>query len=153
MTLTCSVTNKSCPGEREPEASLPTAARTLYYSTVTAWTKTFRIYCEFTLNQYLWLHLSCCCLFCKDLSEYSPQSHRTSSNRLLECVKAIALCHNVSPVTEDPQSHDQETGSHDSGLDSEQEEVVLYSKVEASRRRSRISYQASSPDEVRLAVF
>ena len=76
------------------------------------------------------------------------QSQRTSSNHLLECVKAIALCHNVSPVTEDLQSHDQDT--HDGSLDSEQEEVVLYSKSETSRR---ISYQASSPDEVSMLLL
>ncbi len=75
------------------------------------------------------------------------QSQRASINHLFECVKAIALCHNVSPVLDEDESHDLEDGSCDSG--SEQEAVVLYEK-DRSNQSGSISYQASSPDEVQF---
>ncbi|XP_064393299.1 probable phospholipid-transporting ATPase IIA isoform X2 [Halichondria panicea] len=74
-------------------------------------------------------------------------SQRASINHLFECVKAIALCHNVSPVLDEDESHDLEDGSCDSG--SEQEAVVLYEK-DRSNQSGSISYQASSPDEIAL---
>ena len=69
---------------------------------------------------------------------------------MLKCVKAIALCHNVSPVTD--ESHDLDSESHDGEVNIDEEEVaVLYERKVNSEKR--ISYQASSPDEVRQSAI
>ena len=69
--------------------------------------------------------------------------------QLVECVKALALCHNVTPVLERPgdkgavdvQAGDQST------VDVQSEEVVLFQKGVVPPQH-HITYQASSPDEV-----
>ena len=71
---------------------------------------------------------------------------------MLECVKAIALCHNVTPVKEEVWS---EPHPHGQGLeeDEESEEEVLFGWEENSHERLGISYQASSPDEVSILTL
>lgn len=64
---------------------------------------------------------------------------------MVECVKALALCHNVTPVMEEGEG------------EGEEEETVIFQREDEEKaiyqgRRSiperNISYQASSPDEV-----
>ena len=72
-----------------------------------------------------------------------------STLHLAECVKALALCHNVTPVLE--TSAPVAVG-HSHGLEEEEEEEVSEEEVifqhEEGSDVSGISYQASSPDEV-----
>ena len=51
--------------------------------------------------------------------------------QLVECVKALALCHNVTPVMEGGWEGD--------------EEKVIFQREDVPQKN--ISYQASSPDE------
>ena len=67
-------------------------------------------------------------------------------------MKAIALCHNVTPVLETETSDSlfsAEGGSlHiQDALEVDEEETVLFQKDESDKGQ-KISYQASSPDEV-----
>ncbi len=59
-------------------------------------------------------------------------------------MKALALCHNVTPVMEEVE--DERNGNNGGSEEEAEEDVVIFSKAAASK--SRISYQASSPDEV-----
>ncbi|ELT89087.1 hypothetical protein CAPTEDRAFT_193806 [Capitella teleta] len=71
----------------------------------------------------------------KDVSSKSSSRHlgkvrRTISTRVVEAVRAIALCHNVTPVQDDDEQSDQ---------------------PEADQLEDQeVNYQASSPDEVAL---
>jgi len=63
---------------------------------------------------------------------------RTVVTRVCNAVKAIAVCHNVTPVYEG-DSGTSETSEHsDTEVDQQSQQ--------------RVSYQASSPDEVRISV-
>lgn len=59
---------------------------------------------------------------------------RTVVTRVCDAVKAIAVCHNVTPVYE---------GSSDTSESSEQSDTEV-----DQQSQQRVSYQASSPDEV-----
>ena len=78
-----------------------------------------------------------------------------STLHLAECVKALALCHNVTPVVE--TSAPVAVG-HSHGVEEEEEEEevseeeVIFQHEEGSDG-SGISYQASSPDEVSPFFF
>ena len=66
----------------------------------------------------------------------------------MECVKALALCHNVTPVIE--EGGEEGDGGGGEGVKVDEEVVIFQSdKVQQSRK---ISYQASSPDEVRNSL-
>ena len=66
----------------------------------------------------------------------------------MECVKALALCHNVTPVIE--EGGEEGDGGGGEGVKVDEEVVIFQSdKVQQSRK---ISYQASSPDEVRYSL-
>ena len=71
---------------------------------------------------------------------------RTVTTRLVEAVKALALCHNVTPVSEDQAEMSSPGGSNDSAS-SESSDVELYSLDRSGRaqRNGIITYQASSP--------
>ena len=61
-------------------------------------------------------------------------------------MKALALCHNVTPVIEEEEEEEEgEEGEGREGVKMEDEEIVIFQSNRSSRR---ISYQASSPDEV-----
>lgn len=64
------------------------------------------------------------------------KSRRTVVSRVYEAVKAIALCHNVTPM------YDDEAPSEE------------FYEIEADQQQihgsGKVTYQASSPDEVRL---
>ena len=77
------------------------------------------------------------------------QVRRTIVTRLVEAVKALALCHNVTPVSEDQVELSSPEGSGDSA-NSEGSDVELYNLNGSGRtqRNGIITYQASSPDEV-----
>lgn len=79
----------------------------------------------------------------------------------MECIKALALCHNVSPVKEEKWqeiwSGRGELGIGGDSADSggENGEAILFEKDDiifqrqGIEKRPELSYQASSPDEVR----
>eukprot|EP00058_Branchiostoma_floridae_P019178 XP_002604667.1 hypothetical protein BRAFLDRAFT_94829 [Branchiostoma floridae] len=68
-----------------------------------------------------------------------PMIRRTVVTRVLEAVKALALCHNVTPVYESEE---------------EENEAVEADQVEADQEGDKtITYQASSPDEVALVTW
>ena len=60
-----------------------------------------------------------------------PKVRRTVVTRVHHAIKAIALCHNVTPVYEDDDNEE---------LENEQ--------PEADQQMGEVMYQASSPDEV-----
>ena len=60
---------------------------------------------------------------------------RTVVTRVCDAVKAIAVCHNVTPVYE---------GDSDASESSEQSDTEV-----DQQSQQRVSYQASSPDEVK----
>jgi phospholipid-translocating ATPase len=64
---------------------------------------------------------------------------RTAVTRLCEAVKAIALCHNVTPVYESADG--SEVASEQSDTEADQQS------------QQRVTYQASSPDEVALVSW
>ncbi len=72
------------------------------------------------------------------LAESKGEKVSSGNQKLIEVVKAIALCHNVTPVTEDDSdsSGSSSNGKVNNGIDVD---------VPTS---PRVSYQASSPDEV-----
>ena len=59
---------------------------------------------------------------------------RTVVTRVCDAVKAIAVCHNVTPV-------------YDAGSDSSESSEQSDTEVD-QQSQQRVSYQASSPDEV-----
>ena len=62
-------------------------------------------------------------------------------------MKALALCHNVSPVREEGEGRPLPPGEEEEE-EEESEEEVLFQQEESSHGVQGISYQASSPDEV-----
>ena len=80
------------------------------------------------------------------LSHVCTQPRRSQQDKLVECVKALALCHNVTPVVEDEREEEEE-GEGGERVKLEEEEVVIFHSNTASTSR-KISYQAYSPDEV-----
>ena len=64
-----------------------------------------------------------------------PKVRKSVSSRIHEAVKAIALCHNVTPVYESHASVNGETESAEADQDFSDDNRT---------------YQASSPDEVKL---
>lgn len=74
------------------------------------------------------------------------QPRRSQKEQLLECVRAIAICHNVTPVVEEVGEGEEEgEGGRRDGVKVDEETVIFQRDDEP---QSRISYQASSPDEV-----
>jgi hypothetical protein len=77
---------------------------------------------------------------------------------LVECIKALVLCHNVSPVKEEeevwPQRGEVELDGDSAEEGKENGEAVLFEKDDiifqrqGNERGPKVSYQASSPDEV-----
>lgn len=68
----------------------------------------------------------------------APKVRKTVSSRVHEAVKAIALCHNVTPVYESR-----------AGVNGEAE----YAEVDQDFSDDNRTYQASSPDEVSVIFF
>ena len=75
---------------------------------------------------------------------YSWQVRRTVVTRVHEAVKALALCHNVTPVSEDING-DQPTRLRIDSVTSDESDA----EVREGREDKVVTYQASSPDEVR----
>jgi len=70
-------------------------------------------------------------------SKAAPKVRRTVVTRVQQAIKAIALCHNVTPVYED----------------SDPDEIDL-DQPEADQQIDRhVTYQASSPDEVCVVLI
>ena len=69
---------------------------------------------------------------------------RTVVTRVHEAVKALALCHNVTPVSEDING-DQATRLRIDSVTSDESDA----EVREGREDKIVTYQASSPDEVR----
>ena len=74
----------------------------------------------------------------------SWQVRRTVVTRVHEAVKALALCHNVTPVSEDING-DQATRLRIDSVTSDESDA----EVREGREDKIVTYQASSPDEVR----
>ena len=74
----------------------------------------------------------------------SWQVRRTVVTRVHEAVKALALCHNVTPVSEDING-DQATRIRIDSVTSDESDA----EVREGREDKIVTYQASSPDEVR----
>lgn len=77
------------------------------------------------------------------------QVRRTVVTRVQEAVKAIALCHNVTPVADNGDTTATRVESA-----SEDMEMNIFSGPDqqaapSTRKKSSMTYQASSPDEVR----
>uniref|UniRef100_A0A1B6E947 Phospholipid-transporting ATPase n=1 Tax=Clastoptera arizonana TaxID=38151 RepID=A0A1B6E947_9HEMI len=72
-----------------------------------------------------------------------PKIRRTEHSRIQEAVKAIALCHNVTPVWENKQENSDRT------MESQSEADQHY----YSSQTKQVVYQASSPDEVALVKW
>lgn len=72
----------------------------------------------------------------------SNKIRRSDHSRVHEAVKAVALCHNVTPVYES-------SGSSDGA----QSPVELQSEADQHYFNSNVLYQASSPDEVALVKW
>jgi len=64
----------------------------------------------------------------------SPKVKRTVVTRVCDAVKAIAVCHNVTPVYEVASDASESAEQSDTEVDQQSQQ--------------RVSYQASSPDEV-----
>lgn len=73
-----------------------------------------------------------------------PQVRRTVVTRVHEAVKALALCHNVTPVTDDTEN--QSTRIR---IDSATSEESDAGGLEGGQT---VNYQASSPDEVTMLI-
>jgi phospholipid-translocating ATPase len=75
---------------------------------------------------------------------------RTVVTRVCEAVKAISLCHNVTPVA-DSGSRDVSTSS--SSFNSLSRWYTDVRPPFQSSRAQKINYQASSPDEIALVSW
>lgn len=71
-----------------------------------------------------------------------PQVRRTVVTRVHEAVKALALCHNVTPVSDD--TSDEATRLRIDSVTSDESDA---DGIEGAQD-SFVKYQASSPDEV-----
>ena len=74
-------------------------------------------------------------------------------------MKALAVCHNVTPVMETgPSSSSKEATLHlqgdaqDSEEEEDEEEEIIFENEGSERKSKGISYQASSPDEVSITI-
>ena len=76
------------------------------------------------------------------MSHVCTQPRRSQREQLVECVKALALCHNVTPVVEDEREEEEEEGEGGERVKLEEEEMVIFHSNTASTSR-KISYQAS----------
>lgn len=71
---------------------------------------------------------------------------KSEHSRIHEAVKAVALCHNVTPVWETKKDGKQD----ERGMESQAEADQHYY---AERQGQEVVYQASSPDEVSLITI
>ena len=73
--------------------------------------------------------------------------------RVSEGVKALALCHNVTPVYDDAvqTSESSSSGSHEPEAD--QGGAAIAMAAAAAGKSVKVTYQASSPDEVALVEW
>ncbi len=71
---------------------------------------------------------------------------------MTEAVKALALCHNVTPVVEDDDNHSGEgSGGRTETANNDLSEADRCNRAAATG--GRVTYQASSPDEVALVQW
>ncbi|KAK3727238.1 hypothetical protein QZH41_019302, partial [Actinostola sp. cb2023] len=75
---------------------------------------------------------------------------RTIVTRVQEAVKAIALCHNVTPVAD----NGDHANARSESVESDEMEMEIFSGPDReARKKSAMTYQASSPDEVALVTW
>lgn len=78
-----------------------------------------------------------------EMPHYSSMKNRRSDGwRIWESVKAIAICHNVTPINEKPN------GNSDASRNSPTRSISI-----ESSRNDDVSYQAASPDEIALVKW
>ncbi|XP_021914098.1 probable phospholipid-transporting ATPase IIB isoform X4 [Zootermopsis nevadensis] len=90
-------------------------------------------------------------------SSSGSKVRRSEVTRVQEAVKAIALCHNVTPVYEE-SSHQESREEGQVRGDCDESPVSIESRTEADQhywkpRKETCVYQASSPDEVALVKW
>ena len=76
--------------------------------------------------------------------------HRDISARLADIVTALALCHNVTPVSDENASAASSVPSPLSHLEAEMSDEIKYQTQYGHIKRGSVQYQASSPDEVAI---
>jgi hypothetical protein len=86
------------------------------------------------------------CYCCKKwIFPHYSQVRRTVVTRVHEAVKALALCHNVTPVRKGEGNGESE----ESSSPSKQDGITDDDEGEVGAVSDDFTYQASSPDEVR----
>lgn len=81
-------------------------------------------------------------------SAQGSKVRRTVVSRVHEAVKALALCHNVTPVTEETET-DESARVRLESVTSDESDV----EGSAGSNNRTVTYQASSPDEVALVTW
>ncbi len=76
---------------------------------------------------------------------------KTALTRIAEGVKALALCHNVTPVYDNPELN-RSTGSVDEEA-AEADQATVSMQAATPGVSMQVTYQASSPDEVALVQW
>jgi phospholipid-translocating ATPase len=77
---------------------------------------------------------------------------KTINTRVKDAVTAIALCHNVTPVTDSEQEKEQEHGNISLNNNNNNDDDHQH-EDEETHARGKVTYQASSPDEIALVKF
>jgi phospholipid-translocating ATPase len=72
-----------------------------------------------------------------------------TEQQVCDAVLALAVCHNVTPVLEE----EWESTAAEQEQTEDEEEVVVFSRENGKGGGPRMSYQASSPDEVALVTW
>ena len=71
-------------------------------------------------------------------------------DRVCDAVLALVVCHNVTPVVEEPTGNATDP---EGMVDEEEEEMVVFRRDKLDdESHHRMTYQASSPDEVGVYV-
>lgn len=91
-------------------------------------------------------------------SKLKVSAGKQTATKVHDAILALALCHNVNPVHNAEDEHEevpQIASINGKKLESESEDLEYHSLPEADQQeeKSGITYQASSPDEVALVKF
>ncbi len=82
----------------------------------------------------------------------SSKVRKTAVTRISEAVKALALCHNVTPVYDNPELNRSGSSSIDEEA-AEADQATVAMHASAPGVSMQVTYQASSPDEVALVQW
>lgn len=79
----------------------------------------------------------------------ASRMRRPEGWRVWEAVKALALCHNVTPVYD----NDNNKGATSNGSDSKRGSPTKSIQIDDTIKDEAVTYQASSPDEIALVTW